>query len=267
MLAQVYVHDLDPFLIRFGEGFGLRWYALAYILGFALAYFILRKAVKENRAGGLTMEGLERLELALILGVMVGGRLGFVVQNPERLASDPMFVVRVWEGGMAFFGGLVGVILAVLWAGRREKVSFLALGDLVALPAALGLGFGRIANFINGELPGIPTQADWGVIYPAIEPRVPRHPAELYMSLSHFLLALLLWAAARFWPWFARRPGRVGYLFMAGYGAFRFVTDIFRESDTFWGPLSNNQAASLVVALVGCALLVGSARRGDARVT
>ncbi len=261
MAGLVYRHALDPFVFQFKLGsqvVGLRWYALAYILGFVLAYYALKRARAAGRPPGLTSEGLERLIMALILGVMVGGRLGFVAQHPHEVLRDPLFVFKVWEGGMAFFGGLIGVILAVFWSGRREGIAPLALGDVLTIPAAVALGFGRIANFINGELWGTPTGGSWGVIYPHVD-ETPRHPAELYMAASHFLLALCLLVASRI-GWFRQRDGRLGFLFLALYGAFRFVTDFVRESEVFVGPFNNNQVASFLLFDIGVILLLLSLR-------
>jgi len=247
---MIVVNNFSPFIFKVGE-FGLRWYGLAYVLGFVLGYLWLARAVRDDRIPGLTKANLDKLIYALIIGVMVGGRLGFCVQNLDQWKRDPLFLLRIWEGGMAFFGGLFGVTLAVYLFARKHKVSFGALGDTITVPGSLALAFGRIANFMNAELWGRPTGADWGVIYPKVD-QLPRHPSELYECLSHLLLAGVL---ALIWK---LRPdtreskrGLLSALFVILYGAFRFVTEYFREEPITVGPLTSGQVASLVIVAIG----------------
>jgi phosphatidylglycerol:prolipoprotein diacylglycerol transferase len=195
----LYTHHLSPYVISFpvgGHVLGVRWYGLAYVFGFLLAFWYFRDAQRKGTIPGLTPEALENLMGAVVLGVLVGGRLGFVVQHPGDLVSDPMMVFRVWEGGMAFFGGLAGVGLAILLVARRYGLRVLALTDVAVFPAALGLAVGRIANFVNAELVGRPTGGPWGVVFPTVD-NLPRHPSQLYESASHFLLFAILVLAAR----------------------------------------------------------------------
>lgn len=248
----IYVDRLSPFLFQtrlFGHVLGVRWYGLAYAAGFLLTLLYLRAAARRDpRLGG---EVLERLAAGIPVGVVLGGRLGFIAQHPHELFADPLFVFRVWEGGMAFFGGLAGVLLAALWVARRHRLAFLAVTDIFVFPAALGLGIGRVANFVNGELVGRPTGGHWGVIFPGVD-LVPRHPSQLYESASHLLLfGTLVWVGRRHARQGFQVPGRLSFLFLALYGSFRFLTDFFRDDDTYWGPISDGQWVSLLVALIG----------------
>lgn len=250
-----FVNDLSPFVFAFESGgreFGLRWYGLAYVLGFVFGYLALRRAALDGRIPGMGRDQLDRLLFGLILGVVGGGRLGYVVQNLDQIPRDPLFPFKIWEGGMAFFGGLAGVVLAVLWSSRRDRLPFWPLADALTIPAAVGLGLGRIANFVNRELWGRPTGQDWGVVYPNVDQQL-RHPAELYSSASLFLVAGLLWFLRRRWGPDVR-PGLLGAVFLMAYGLTRVATDIFREEPIVFAGLDSGQIASLVVAAVGWGL-------------
>jgi len=254
----IYDHNLSRWIFQIslgGRSLGFGWYGLAYVLGFALAYRAFRRASQLGRVANLSAAALENLLWAVVAGVLIGGRLGYVAQHPARLIADPMFAVRTWEGGMAFFGGLLGVIVALFWVARRYEISFWALCDVAAFPAALGLAIGRIANFINGELFGKPTGGNWGVVFPD-GGSLPRHPSQLYESASHFvLLALLFFAVRVLARGGAAREGVLSAFFLVGYGLLRFLTDFWRDDAASLGPFSAGQWASLLVAFIGLALL------------
>ena len=254
MAEYIYVHDLDPFLVQvrlFGQVLGIRWYGLAYIVGFALTFWYFWQAARRGSVRNLTTEALEHLLAALVLGVLVGGRVGFVLQHPHQRLSDPLVIVRLWEGGMAFFGGLAGVLIAFCWVSWRHRLRFLEMTDIAVFPAALSLALGRLTNFINAELVGIPTGAAWGVIFPSVD-RAARHPYQLYAFASHLaLFGMLLFVKRRFPGWVQDRAGRLSYLFLALYGALRFVTDFYRADETYLGPFSTGQWVSLLLALAG----------------
>jgi phosphatidylglycerol:prolipoprotein diacylglycerol transferase len=260
----LYTHHLSPYVFAVRSGghtLGIRWYGLAYVFGFLLTFWYFRDAQRKKTIPGLSEEALENLLGAVVLGVLLGGRLGFVVQHPRELLADPLMVFRVWEGGMAFFGGLAGVAIALCLVARRYKLSLLALSDIAVFPAALGLAVGRIANFVNAELVGRPTGGHWGVIFPTVD-NLPRHPSQLYESASHFLLFGILVLVAHQWPaWSGRVHGRLTALFLALYGLFRFVTDFYRADDMFLGPFSYGQWASLLVAVIGAVWLWRLRRR------
>jgi phosphatidylglycerol:prolipoprotein diacylglycerol transferase len=239
--------DISPNLFEielFGTTFALRWYALAYIAGLMFGWWIVLRAVRTPRlwAGQppMTSEQVERLLTWIIVGVILGGRLGYVLfyDLPTYLA-DPLQIVRVWEGGMAFHGGFLGVVVAALWFGRREKIPLLSMGDLLAMATPVGLMLGRLANFVNAELWGRPTTLPWGVIFPGAAAQdcpgvvdlCARHPSQLYQAgLEGLLLAvLLLWLVFRAGA--LKRPGLVMGVFLIGYGLARFVVEFFRQPD------------------------------------
>lgn len=261
---MVFVNRLSPYIFRTHLGdldISPRWYGLAYVVGFLIALAALRRAAKSESIPGLVPQRVESLLYWLIGGVIVGGRLGFVVQNLDMLAKDPMFPFKVYEGGMAFFGGLGGVVIATWIFCRRYGIGFAALGDVLTVPAALGLGIGRIANFINGELWGVPTQAGWGVVYPKSGTEDPRHPSELYEMATHFALAAVIAIAGR--TACGSRKGAASALFVLVYGLLRIVTERFRTADTYVGPLTNGQVASIVIAIVGGVWLYAVVRRKE----
>lgn len=254
----VYVHNLSPFVFQtqlFGQAVGVRWYGLAYVLGLWMAFFAFQKAERRGLLPGLSQEAQSRMIVAVFIGVLGGGRLGYVLQHPARMLSDPLFFFRIWDGGMAFFGGLAGVILALIWTARRYSLAFWSLADVAAFPAAFGLGVGRIANFVNAELWGRPTASTWGVVFPRVD-ALPRHPSQLYEAASHFLLlGVLLWLLRCRPTAIRERPGVFAALFMALYGVLRFLTDFYRDDDLYFGPWSSGQWASLLVAAIGVVLL------------
>jgi phosphatidylglycerol:prolipoprotein diacylglycerol transferase len=239
--------DISPNLFAFelfGFEIALRWYALAYIVGILFGWWIVLKAIRTPRlwAGEppLTAEQVERLLTWIILGVILGGRLGYVLfyDLPTYLA-DPLQIVRVWEGGMSFHGGFVGVVVAGIWFCRREGIPMLSMGDLLAIAAPVGLMLGRLANFINAELWGRPTDLPWGVIFPGTAAQTcpqlvglcARHPSQLYQAaLEGLLLALVLFWLAFRKGWF-KRPGALMGVFLTGYGIARFLVEFVRQPD------------------------------------
>ncbi len=239
--------DLSPTLFEvevFGYTLALRWYALAYIAGIAFGWWLILRAIRTPRlwADGppLTPEQLERFSTWAVVGIILGGRLGYVIfYDPATYLANPALIPQVWEGGMAFHGGFAGVVVAGLWFCRRERIPPLSMGDLLALAVPVGLMLGRIANFINAELWGRPTTVPWGVIFPgeaaqACEGVVglcARHPSQLYQAaLEGLLLAVVLsWLAFR--RGWLKRPGAIMGLFIAGYGLARFLVEFVRQPD------------------------------------
>ncbi|MBK6466610.1 MAG: prolipoprotein diacylglyceryl transferase [Paracoccaceae bacterium] len=228
----------------FGMTFALRWYALAYIVGILIAWGLaartLRRADLWSGPPPLTGDQLERLMTWVILGVILGGRLGYVLfYEPARYLADPLAALRVWDGGMSFHGGFLGVIAAGVLFCRREGIPMLPLGDLMGLSVPPGLMLGRIANFINAELWGRPTDLPWGVAFPGdaaqtcpgIAGVCARHPSQLYEAALEGLIlgALVLWLAYR--RGWLKAPGRLMGLFIAGYGLARFVVEFVRQPD------------------------------------
>jgi phosphatidylglycerol:prolipoprotein diacylglycerol transferase len=232
-ITAYWTPDLSPFLIRFSENFGIRYYGLAYLLGFLGAAWLLSCYWRAGRSQ-LPRGKIPDLIIAVVLGVMVGGRLGsFLLYTPGQLISDPLSLLRVWEGGMASHGGMVGVGIALAWFARSQKMRFLHLSDIVISTAPLGLLLGRIANFINGELWGKPTEVAWAVIFknsPA--PLVPRHPSQLYEAALEGAL-LLAYMQIRFWRSDVAKttPGRLTGEFLILYAILRAIGEMFREPD------------------------------------
>ncbi|MBL4576018.1 MAG: prolipoprotein diacylglyceryl transferase, partial [Opitutaceae bacterium] len=231
-------HEARPFLIKFTDSFGIRYYGLAYLAGFLFAMWLLHIYTKKGRSV-LTLSQQTDFLYALIIGVLVGGRLGyFLFYTPEVLLHKPLDFFKVWEGGMASHGGFFGVFLAALWIRRKHKILLLRTGDIVASFASAGLLFGRIANFMNGELWGKITTVPWAFTFPQSAPGLPhsqippRHPSQLYeAALEGFFL--LIYAQLRFWKSDVTQkyPGQLlgEYIFI--YSVVRIIGEQFREPD------------------------------------
>jgi phosphatidylglycerol:prolipoprotein diacylglycerol transferase len=227
------VHEPHPFLIRFTENFGIRYYGVSYMLGFLAAAWLLYRYARAGRSQ-LPAAKIGDLIVALVFGVMLGGRLGsFLLYHPDQLLDDPLSFFRVWEGGMASHGGFIGVAVALAWFARANKIPFLHLADLVTSVCAAGLLFGRLANYLNGELWGKQSTVAWAVIFSKTGGGpVPRHPSQLYEAALEgaILLAFLQW---RFWRSDIVRnaPGRLAGEFLVGYALVRMLGEVFREPD------------------------------------
>jgi phosphatidylglycerol:prolipoprotein diacylglycerol transferase len=271
LFLAYWVDNLSPFAIRFTDNFGIRYYGLAYLLGFIAGAWLLYCYARAGRSL-VPAEKVADLMTALVLGVLIGGRLGsyFLYDGWRSFFSDPLQIFRVWEGGMASHGGMIGVALALAWFARANKIPFLHLGDLIVSVAPAGLFFGRIANFINGELWGKIAYVPWAVIFPLSAPDKPialvppRHPSQLYEAALEgvLLFAYLQW---RFWKSDAvrTRPGRLGGEFLVGYALVRIFCEIFREPDTGIAlilGLSRGTFYSLFMIAIGAVLI---ARRGQ----
>lgn len=234
-----WVHDLSPFLIQFGDNVGIRYYGLAYVIGFVACGWLLSRYHRAGR-GALNLNASIDLVFAIVIGTLLGGRLGyFLFYRFDVLRHDPMELLRVWEGGMASHGAFIGVTLSLWWFARSREVPMLHLADLVASTAPVGLFFGRVANFINGELWGRISEVPWAVIFPESAPPgtkalliAPRHPSQLYEAATEGLLlfALMQW---RLWKTdvVTRSPGRLAGEFLIGYALVRIFCEQFREPD------------------------------------
>jgi len=230
----IWVHTPHPFLVQFTETLGIRYYGLAYLLGFVFGAWMFRRYYRAGRTP-LDPAASMDLMLALVIGVMVGGRLGsyLLYDGWRSFGEDPLGIFKVWKCGMASHGGFLGVLLALVWFSRRRKVSLLHLGDLVTSTAPCGLLLGRIANYLNGELWGKMTDGTWGVIFSGAGP-MPRHPSQLYEAALEGAV-LLAYGQWRFWctdaP--AKQPGRLSGEFLVGYATMRVICEVFREPDVF----------------------------------
>jgi len=255
--------DFNPIALQLGP-LAIRWYGLMYLLAFLAFYLLGRWRVTHTHDGpatGLRASHIEDLLFFGVLGVVIGGRLGYVLfYKPAYYLQHPLEVLAVWQGGMAFHGGLLGVIVACWLFARRHEVPFLRLMDLVAPLVPLGLAAGRMGNFINGELWGRATDLPWAMVFPQSGTDLPRHPSQLYQFAGEgLLLFLIVWL-------YARRPrpvGRVAGMFLLGYGALRFLAEFGREPDAFLGllaaGLTMGQLLSVPMVLGGLYLLLRTA--------
>jgi phosphatidylglycerol---prolipoprotein diacylglyceryl transferase len=262
MLASIAYPALDPVAFSLGPVV-VRWYGLAYLSAFVASFFLMRWLVGRWELD-LTDDDLLSVVLAAVIGVVVGGRLGYVLfYSGGAYLKNPAEILAIWTGGMSFHGGLVGILIAGAVVAKLLKVPWLTLCDLGAACAPIGLFFGRLANFVNQELWGRVTTMPWGVVFPSAG-ALPRHPSQLYEALLEgvVIFAVMMWLATR-----RPVPPRgvlVGWL-LTLYGAFRLFVELFREPDVQIGFLSGGitmgQLLSLPVLLAGIALLVWSYRR------
>ena len=278
-----WVHDLDPFLVRFPEGWfldGIRWYGLAYLAGFAFGALMLSVYYRKKRSP-LNPDAQSKFMVALIIGVLAGARLGYMIFYAwDAFAANPLSALRVWQGGMSSHGGMIGAVLATWIFSRRQKCPFLQLGDIIASLAPAGVFFGRIANFINGELWGRETTVPWAVVFrydlknPFTEAAetaflLPRHPSQLYAAAGEGLL-ILLWTQLRFWKKEPLPHGQVLGEACLLYAAVRIADEFFREPDIGVSAilgLTRGQFYSVLLALAGVAFIVAArrfSRRGNA---
>ncbi|SOH94183.1 phosphatidylglycerol:prolipoprotein diacylglycerol transferase [Monaibacterium marinum] len=291
--------DIDPIAFQFtvlGFTLALRWYALAYIVGIIGGWWLAGRIVRRDALWGkvspITPKHLEDFVTWAILGIIVGGRLGYVIfYQPAYFLSNPAEIIRVWDGGMSFHGGFLGVVVAIIVYAWRNGIPLLNLADLIAVVAPIGLLLGRIANFVNAELWGRPTTVPWGVSFPGSRAQICpefwpigpsdaciRHPSQLYEAA---LEGLVLFAVLLFAVWvlrILRRPGVVTGMFFIGYGLARTFVEFFRQGDvqyvsegnpfgqvirfgdSAWAGLSMGQILSLPMIAIGIGFLLWSRR-------
>lgn len=253
--------QFDPVAIHLGP-LAVRWYGLMYLVGFGLAWAAGRYAIRTRPHAGWRAEELDDVLFYGMLGVIMGGRLGYVLfYKLGDYLSTPWHIFYVWEGGMSFHGGLLGVLVTLAWYAHQRHRGWFELTDFVAPLVPLGLGAGRLGNFINAELWGRVTDVPWAVVFPNVDGR-PRHASQLYeFALEGVLLFIALW-------WYAARPrprAAVSGAFLLGYGALRFGVEFTREPDSYLGLLAFNwsmgQWLSLPMVVAGIALLVWAYRK------
>ncbi len=262
MLGFLEYPAIDPVALSIGP-VQIRWYGLAYLTAFAASFFIMRWLVRRWEID-LSDDDLLTIVLAAVIGVVVGGRLGYVLFYSGRdVLADPLGVVAIWNGGMSFHGGLAGILIAAAVVARMLRVPLLTLCDLGAACAPVGLFFGRLANFVNDELWGRVASVPWAVVFPGAGAS-PRHPSQIYEALLEgvVIFAVMMWLATRrTQPW---RGLLLGWL-MTLYGAFRIFVEFFREPDVQLGFLAGGatmgQLLSVPVLVAGVALLVWAYRR------
>ena len=229
--------QFDPVAISVGP-IAIHWYGLMYLMAFAQFLLLGKLRVKSHQyqAQQLTYKYIEDLLFAGVVGVILGGRLGYVIfYMPGHYLANPLDVLKVWEGGMSFHGGFLGVLAAMLWTAKKDGKTFFEVTDLIAPLVPFGLAFGRLGNFINGELWGRPTDLPWAMVFPQAGDMLARHPSQLYQFVGEGLcLGVILWIYASK----ERAVGQVSGLFLLGYGFFRFLAEFAREPDSFLGLLS-----------------------------
>tara|TARA_B100000242_G_C42943186_1_gene437383 strand:- start:35 stop:883 length:849 start_codon:yes stop_codon:yes gene_type:complete len=257
-----WVHDLSPFIWKFSGKFenlgpgGIRWYGMSYLLGFLAAYFLLLLYHKSNRSP-YDKDQVINLMTFQIIGVLLGGRIGYLfLYQFETIISDPFQVLRVWQGGMASHGGFIGVFIATFWYAKKSSQNIRPIGDIIVSIVPPGLFFGRIANFINGELWGRTTDISFGVLFPKAPDfllSIARHPSQLYAALLEGLLTFCF-VQWRFWKTDVtkRNPGQLSGEFLIVYAIARITNEFFREPDaTLLLGMTRGQFYSLFLILAG----------------
>jgi phosphatidylglycerol:prolipoprotein diacylglycerol transferase len=246
--------NIDPVIVRIGP-FAIRWYGMMYLVGFVSSYILVRYQIKKMRLP-FDRDFVDSLYSYLILGLLIGARLGYVVfYDLSAYLRHPIEIFALWHGGMSFHGGLIGSIAAGIFFCRKYKVDFWQVSDLVIVTAPIGLGFGRLGNFINGELYGRVTNVPWGMVFPGGGP-LPRHPSQLYeFLLEGVVLFTVLWLLKDR----GARSGVLTSMFLILYGIFRFTLEFFREPDVqlgyVLGPFTMGQLLSSAMIAVGLAIL------------
>lgn len=263
MLNDIY-HGIDPVLFSLGP-LTVRWYGVAYVLGFLLAAFIIARTARRWKVS-VDVDSLLTIMVCVIIGIIVGARAGYVLfYGDGYYLSHPLEIFATNRGGMSFHGGLIGALVAGIVAAKLTHIPYLTLADLGCIAAPAGLFFGRCANFINGELWGAPTDAPWGVVFGGAAGMMPRHPSQLYEAvLEGIIIFAVLFALSRKVP--PRPRGTFLGIFLIMYGTFRFLIEFVREPDVqlgyLWGGwLTMGQLLSVPLVIVGVVVLVYALRK------
>ena len=263
MYFAIPLPQIDPVLFSIGP-LAVRWYALSYVAGVVLGWQLLRRRAAVS-TDELSADNIDDFLVWATIGIILGGRLGYVFfYNFQYFLANPSEILATWRGGMSFHGGLLGVVVAVLLFCRRYKLSPLILGDMLACVAPIGLLFGRIANFINGELYGRVTEVPWGVVFPYAGPE-PRHPSQLYEAflegLVLFVILNIMWRSQKV----RANCGVLTGTFIAGYAAMRMIIELFRQPDSQIGFLTlgstMGQWLSVPMLIIGLGMIIWGLRR------
>jgi phosphatidylglycerol:prolipoprotein diacylglycerol transferase len=246
----MFTHNLDPVLFDFGL-VAIRWYSLAYIAGIIIGWQLGKKIIVkkfQNTRQQFNIKLFDDLITYLVISIILGGRVGYVIfYNLEYYASNPLDVIKIWEGGMSFHGALFGVIVGTFLFAIKNKLSTFLLLDVIACVSPIGIFFGRIANFINGELIGKATNVSWSVIFPAVD-MLPRHPSQLYEA---FLEGIVLFLILN--TFIVKKNYKIGTcssLFLIYYGVFRIFSELFREPDSQIGYLFNLLSMGTILSFI-----------------
>ena len=260
----MFTHNLDPVLFDFGF-IAIKWYSLAYVAGILIGWWLGKKIIVkkfQNESQKFDVKEFDDLITYLIISIIVGGRVGYVIfYNPRYFISNPLDIIKIWEGGMSFHGALIGVIAGTLLFSIKRNISSFFLLDVIACVSPIGIFFGRIANFINGELIGKVTNVPWSVIFPAID-MLPRHPSQLYEA---FLEGVVLFFILNiFMIRNNYKTGTCSFLFLIFYGFFRIISELFREPDIhigyFYNLFSMGTLLSFLMILIGVIIFIYSRR-------
>ncbi len=259
-LAAIPYPHINPVFVELGP-LQFRWYGLMYLIGLTAAYFLIRRRVVTK---GLPLDSTQIYDMVVFaaFGVFIGGRLGYTVfYNPSYYLQNPLKIFAVWEGGMSFHGGLVGTIVALVWFSARRGLPVYTVADLAAAVTPIGLGLGRIGNFINGELYGRATDVDWCMVFPTGGPTC-RHPSQFYEAgLEGVVLYVVLWLIGRR----DTPPGTIFWSFITGYGLCRLAVEFVREPDAhlglILGPFSMGQLLSAPMVMAGIFMLAWGYRK------
>jgi phosphatidylglycerol:prolipoprotein diacylglycerol transferase len=261
MIAPMYAilfPNLNPVALSFGP-LEIRWYGIAYVVGILLGWAYSKHLVRRF-SSTIQLKDIDDFIVWATVGIVAGGRLGYALfYKPWEYLSSPFKLLYLWQPGMSFHGGLLGMIIVIVWFCRRRKLPLLVFGDVIASSAPIGLFFGRIANFINSELYGRMTDAPWGIIFPNGGP-YPRHPSQLYEAvLEGVVLFLLMYGIEHFTKRRQTNPGFLFAVFLIGYAVARIIVEMFRQPDNhlgyFMGGLTLGQILSIPIILGGLALL------------
>ena len=251
---MIQYHEIDPIIFRIGP-LAVRWYGMMYLLGFGSSFALIRYRLNRER-NVMDDARVEDVFFYLVVGLVVGARVGYMLfYNLGETIRHPLSIVEVWNGGMSFHGGLIGAITAGLLFCRKNRIAPLPLADVVMITAPIGLAFGRLGNFINGELWGRPADVPWAMMFPGAG-HLPRHPSQLYeLALEGIALFMIMWFTRKRFS----RPGQSAGIFLLGYGIFRSACEFFREPDPqlgfLFGLVTMGQILSAVMMAAGAYLL------------
>ena len=272
--SNYWVHDLSPFLWKFPSDFeqwgpgGIRWYGISYLLGFLSAYILLVIYYRHQKCP-YDKEQIINLITFQVIGVLIGGRIGYLLlYQGDKFLEDPLALIRVWEGGMASHGGFLGVFIATLWYAKKSGQNVKPIGDLIVSVVPPGLFFGRIANFINGELWGKTTDLPWGIIFPKAPDfalGVARHPSQLYAAIAEGLIPFF-YVQLRFWRTsiIQKYPGQLAGEFLVLYSIARILNEIFREPDaSLIAGISRGQFYSVFLLIAGILIILWSRNKNN----
>lgn len=246
--------NIDPIILKIGP-VSVRWYGMMYLIGFVSSYLLVKYQIKKKKTA-MSMKDIDSLYSFLIFSLIIGARLGYIIfYDLNNYLRNPLEIFAVWHGGMSFHGGLIGSVIAGISFCRKLKIDFWQIADIVIVTAPIGLGLGRLGNFINGELYGRITDVPWAMVFPAGGP-YPRHPSQVYeFLLEGVALFVILW----FLKGRKLKPGILSSLFLILYGSFRFFVEFFREPDSqlgfIFGPFTMGQMLSVIVIICGFGIM------------